>query len=260
MQSTSPWSRILVEGVVIVTSILLAFAIDAWWDGRRDSAERDRLVEAMYEDFSITRGRLEESLRSADALYARTRMFLTLVADPQLRGSVPIDSLTFLLSGARLGVAFQPSLASYEAALSSGRIGLIEEPDLFEAITEFKIGLERFDESRMHFGDIYYRGAIWDLRRELGGLRVLGQDPDNRHPPEFLRSDAEMRALLASPVAYAAVENVNQIHVNVLRGLCQMHRASADVLETLGSMHEPEVSVRMTDPPDFCLRDRSIIR
>ncbi len=29
------WLRVLVEGVVIVGSILLAFGIQAWWDGRQ---------------------------------------------------------------------------------------------------------------------------------------------------------------------------------------------------------------------------------
>ena len=35
-----PWARILLEGVVIVGSILLAFGIDAWWE---DHSERQHL-------------------------------------------------------------------------------------------------------------------------------------------------------------------------------------------------------------------------
>jgi hypothetical protein len=38
-----PWSRLLVEGVVIVLSILLAFAVDAAWDRSRDAAA-ERIV------------------------------------------------------------------------------------------------------------------------------------------------------------------------------------------------------------------------
>ncbi len=33
-----PWLRVFVEGVVIVGSILLAFGIDAWWDGVQERA------------------------------------------------------------------------------------------------------------------------------------------------------------------------------------------------------------------------------
>jgi len=31
------WPRLLVEGLVIVVSILLAFAIDAWWEDRQEA-------------------------------------------------------------------------------------------------------------------------------------------------------------------------------------------------------------------------------
>jgi len=35
-----PWKRLSVEAAAIVASILLAFAIDAWWgDRQRDEAE-----------------------------------------------------------------------------------------------------------------------------------------------------------------------------------------------------------------------------
>ncbi|MEM1176126.1 MAG: hypothetical protein AAGA33_11425 [Pseudomonadota bacterium] len=39
-----PWARLLIEGGVIVFSILLAFAIDAWWDERQD---REREVQQL---------------------------------------------------------------------------------------------------------------------------------------------------------------------------------------------------------------------
>ena len=52
MSERVPWSRVAVEGVVIVGSILLAFAIDAWWDqvGRAEE-ERVALV-SLESDFS----------------------------------------------------------------------------------------------------------------------------------------------------------------------------------------------------------------
>jgi hypothetical protein len=39
-----PWLRVVVEGVVIVGSILLAFGIDAWWDER---TVRNDVAEAL---------------------------------------------------------------------------------------------------------------------------------------------------------------------------------------------------------------------
>ena len=55
-----PWSRYLVEGGVIVGSILLAFAIDAWWEDRSEQAlEREFLVNTL----DSIRGALNEGHR-----------------------------------------------------------------------------------------------------------------------------------------------------------------------------------------------------
>jgi len=52
MSERVPWSRVAVEGVVIVGSILLAFAIDAWW-GQVGRAEEERVAFVGLEtDFS----------------------------------------------------------------------------------------------------------------------------------------------------------------------------------------------------------------
>ncbi len=49
-----PWLRILVEGVVIVGSILLAFAIDAWWDGRQDRTQEQAYLRMLATDMQET--------------------------------------------------------------------------------------------------------------------------------------------------------------------------------------------------------------
>ena len=46
-----PWLRVLVEGVVIVGSILLAFGLQAWWDGFQERPTGP-LVDYLEPDFS----------------------------------------------------------------------------------------------------------------------------------------------------------------------------------------------------------------
>jgi hypothetical protein len=45
------WKRLSVEGAAIVASILLAFAIDAWWDNRYEHKEERRILESLKEEF-----------------------------------------------------------------------------------------------------------------------------------------------------------------------------------------------------------------
>ena len=59
---TIPWPRVLVEGVVIVGSILLAFGIDAWWDARKERDRESQLLVGLLGDFETTRSDLEQRL------------------------------------------------------------------------------------------------------------------------------------------------------------------------------------------------------
>ena len=48
-------TRLLVEGAVIVASILLAFGIDAWWDARTERTQERALLTALAEDLAATK-------------------------------------------------------------------------------------------------------------------------------------------------------------------------------------------------------------
>ena len=57
-----PLKRIAVEAVVIVTSILLAFAIDAWWDERQERIEETEVLLGLKSEFSRYRDDLAKSI------------------------------------------------------------------------------------------------------------------------------------------------------------------------------------------------------
>ena len=45
------WKRLAVEAAAIVASILLAFAIDAWWENRQDRADELLILRALKAEF-----------------------------------------------------------------------------------------------------------------------------------------------------------------------------------------------------------------
>lgn len=55
-----PWLRVFLEGAVIVGSILLAFALDAWWDERSRRGELRSQLDAVVAEMESTR----EALRA----------------------------------------------------------------------------------------------------------------------------------------------------------------------------------------------------
>jgi hypothetical protein len=125
-----PWMRVAVEGVVVVGSILLAFGIDAWWEtlGQRDEARS--AVEALAADFEGTRDHLDR------------------FRDGQQRTIAAVDSVSSLLRGrtGRVEVSaallawvvrtpsFSPRTGALDALLGSGRLTLLEDPELERAL------------------------------------------------------------------------------------------------------------------------------
>ena len=58
-----PWNRLVVEAAAIVVSILLAFAIDAWWDDRQQRNEEQTILKALLDDLHDKRNYLTEKTR-----------------------------------------------------------------------------------------------------------------------------------------------------------------------------------------------------
>lgn len=128
MTQKIPWLRILAEGVIIVVSILLAFGIDAWWDGRQDRrleaeylaailGEVDRNLDALPGNRSV----LERSY--SDLLQARTL----------LRSGSYMDSPgTFIVSLNRGLIYGVPSISTavFDDLTNSGRMVLIRDLDM----------------------------------------------------------------------------------------------------------------------------------
>ena len=61
-QQNIQWKRLTVEAAAIVGSILLAFAIDAWWADRQDRAEEQRIFLGLKSEFEQNLGLIEIEL------------------------------------------------------------------------------------------------------------------------------------------------------------------------------------------------------
>jgi hypothetical protein len=123
-----PWWRLLAEGAAIVLSILLAFSIDAWWDGRREYRREQALLAGLLEDFRSSRPDLESRLALARRMAQGTSGFLQMVS-----GGVPGETLTVpdaLILATLGGPTYEPSTNTLDAALAAGEIELLSDQAL----------------------------------------------------------------------------------------------------------------------------------
>ncbi len=232
-------SRFLVaEAVLVVLSILMAFAIDAWWDGRKEEAGRIELLTAIRADFAATDSTLDGAIATAANFVARTGGFLEVVAEQREVGR---DSLLFLLEGVGDFTFFEPSLASYRNAVSAGGVNLIRERALLSAFTDFELALLIYEQHLTLAGEMYYLGAVHDLRLAMGGFEgppsgrgglrpVRGSDVYSSR--SLVPDDFDLRGR----EAVAAAEALYWAHLNAWDALDRMDRAAATIVATVDEM------------------------
>jgi hypothetical protein len=234
----------LAESLVIIASILLAFAIDAWWDRSQESFQRAELTSALRTDFETTRGRIAESREFGEDLLARGHVILGLTRESAV---LPVDSLQFLLFGFFYKIDFEPALSGYEAAVGSGALAALQVPAFVQATAEFRRARDFYE---LHDGitaQLFYLGPTLELRQQLGSLDVLLREParpcslstrsgTDCYPPEFALDARAIQAFVLERSTFGALQNIQTANRNIMRGLQEMDAAAERVLRALAEM------------------------
>jgi len=159
-----PWRRATAEGAAILVSILLAFAIDAWWEQRQERKELGESLTALRVAFLENRARLDSALAQDDRRLRGLDAALRLTPD-EIR-ALPADSIEYLSKQVSIVDLFSPTDAALQALLSANLLETINDPELRTAITGWP---GRVEESRQQFA-LVLNVLTWFGRRnaELG--------------------------------------------------------------------------------------------
>jgi hypothetical protein len=76
-----PWPRIVAEGAAIIFSILLAFWIQAWWEGRQQQGDEHIFLKALLDDLSDKRQQLEHDERYLGVIFESATTLLKTATD-----------------------------------------------------------------------------------------------------------------------------------------------------------------------------------
>ena len=119
---------LLIEAVLIVLSILLAFAIEAWWSEAGEGRQEVELLQGLQADFRVNRDRLAQSRAVHESHRAAALTFLEVsrpggTPDP---GALPDDVLIQMVSWH----TYDPVVGTVNSAIASGQLGLIERDEL----------------------------------------------------------------------------------------------------------------------------------
>jgi hypothetical protein len=122
-----PWKRLFAEAVAVVVSILLAFAIDAWWEDRKQIRDEEVILTNLHSVLSDYRQYFRNNMEYSVALKQSVSKLLDAAADPEsILSDAELDKLISDLTW------YIPSTVTPEltAALSSESIEKLSNQQL----------------------------------------------------------------------------------------------------------------------------------
>jgi len=123
-----PYRRVVVEGLVIIVSILLAFGIEAWWGERQERIQRGALMEDLESEIVSNVTSLEDALGLQRLRVERIEIILNELT-PEASG-VSRDSLVTLQAAVLVNPSYDASWGILDLLIQSGDLALLENRDL----------------------------------------------------------------------------------------------------------------------------------
>lgn len=155
----------VVEALLIVASILLAFAIDAWWDERKDRRQELKILASLKTEFEANLEQLDRVIDTHNTFRGRVEDMERL-SEEQVR-DLPQKAHSEYVFALCLPFSFNAVLGTTETLVGAGRLELIEDLSLRVAITGF---LKSYEDT---FEDIEYvaenHKMLWPVEVRLGG-------------------------------------------------------------------------------------------
>ena len=135
------WNRILAEGTAIVVSILLAFWIQAWWDGKQQRLEEKVVLSHLLEQLREMQALRDGRERYLTAILDACRKLLDIARNADT--SVTDREIDFLLNDTTyVGGSNSVEVIALESLFQGGNISKIEDTRITQQIADLRFALE----------------------------------------------------------------------------------------------------------------------
>ena len=227
---TEIWRRGLVEAVFILASILLAFWIDAWWEGRGELRFEAEVRDAFIDELNENQAYAREVISRNETILLRIDRFIRASPD-ELRG-LPADTVEAWVSSMHNVRAHQP--------LAAASSMLLQTPPSTSQGLALRTLVGRYEQRTSSVEDGYasldpWRQLIWErlaphAAGEFGAEGTgLSAMIARRGPDAMMRIRADS-ALVAALVAKAQAQRLYQ---NLLSRMVMMGDSVELAIEAL---------------------------
>lgn len=228
--------RLILEGLMIVFSVLAALALDAAASERTDRRDETQYLALLQEEFEASRAEVASDREARRAMMVRTESLLDWAAGDALNGMpdpLPIDSLHLWLTDFADYRYYTAVQVVTEDLLSSGSFGLLESDELRRLILAL-----RLEEDRTVVVDERERSFIDDRIEPVLARRLPLEDIANRRgDPEWIRR--QVRTLFTEP----EMRNLARMRLERTAIAFRFSTGLERILETLVATLETELSL-----------------
>jgi hypothetical protein len=246
-----PWPRLAAESAAIVASILLAFAIDAWWADRGETNREQEILGALLDDFRASRDEIDRWLayhRAAKETATRLLQVATGEGDPVSAAEFDrfLSDLTWIDPRRHF------TTLTLDAVIAGGEIALIRDDDLRRQIADWPSRIEAVAFTQRQ--EVKFFEEVWmpflvdrislpqiDL---AGGTHMPGNPQIQVEPVPLRLSDhQDQRQILRLPEFGNLLLWKRWIHGDTLlqfdSAMTELSRTIASLEDALGMSREP---------------------
>ncbi len=182
------WRRLSIEAAAIVASILLAFAIDAWWEERGLRIEEQQVLQGLREEFLSVRNILSAHLSEHLTYLQKLEDFLVAAEDGNVEEAGPIvDAVVLVLLSPTTSDLGSGTLA---ALLSSGRIEILTDRILRAKLASWEgVIAEVWDDQALNAKSVFEIHIPYFLAENIPFGAAMHQWYDEWTPPRKSPSD-----------------------------------------------------------------------
>lgn len=214
-----PWGRLLAELGVIIAGVLIALAVDAWWERQQEQERAEEYLQQLLVDLQQTQRSLQGAIEGDNRTLERVNSVLNRAYTGPFP---PADSLD-LPSGYNF---FEPLTGTLTALVESGDLRLIDSDSVRFELLRFSALIESTEAVLRHMETL-----IWHSTEQLS----LGRA---RH------SHAAARGAASSPGGRVQVDVAGLLNDPGIISALQMQAVASQIrLFNLGRLEQPTARI-----------------
>ena len=143
------WFAVALDFFIVVAGILIAFQITNWNEARQDQALSRQILDRLDDEFAEILGEVDVALSS----HQRNMDGLIVIIEAIDQNTLPEEKVEAFKAGLLYSYTHRSSTyrsATYTEIIANGRIGLIEEENLREALLAFERTVDEAVDAFLH--------------------------------------------------------------------------------------------------------------